>query len=244
MAEQAAKALPSMSGELLKKAAEMRAGQLTAEDIRRLAQTAEFLARDLSKIAESKEFQAMVEQLARQVSPEQLEQVARELMRNEQLRRELEASARMLMQNQQVREMVAGLARQFGDRPGQGREGRASQNEGGNLEQSGDANGQPRATKDGGAAGRGEQSGESNKLKGQGKEVRAGGNLQRKDGGEYLYLQTKAEAGAARAPYSSAYPQYRREAERSIQRSQVPPHMRSVVRRYFDAINPDGKKQP
>jgi hypothetical protein len=68
------------------------------------------------------------------------------------------------------------------------------------------------------------------------------GKLQQGFGGEYLYLQTKAGVGAARTPYSSAYPQYRREAERSVQRSQVPPNLRSVVRKYFDAINPDAKK--
>ena len=79
---------------------------------------------------------------------------------------------------------------------------------------------------------------------GKGQETKLSGNLQRGSGGEYLYLQSKAGAGAARAPYSSAYPQYRREAERSVERSQVPPRMRSVVRSYFDAINPDAAKKP
>ena len=76
------------------------------------------------------------------------------------------------------------------------------------------------------------------------KEAKASGNLQRGSNGEYLYLQTQAGAGAARAPYSTAYPQYRREAERSVERSQVPAHMRSMVRSYFDAINPDASKKP
>ncbi len=67
--------------------------------------------------------------------------------------------------------------------------------------------------------------------------------MQRKPGGEYLFLQAKPGAGAARTPYSSAYPQYRREAERSVERSQVPQHMRSVIRKYFDAINPDANKK-
>jgi hypothetical protein len=99
MAEQAAKALPQMSQELLKKAAELRAGQLTPEDVKRLAQAAEFLARDLDKIAQSKELQQALEQMARQINPEQLEQVARQLMNQEQLKRELEAAARLMMQN-------------------------------------------------------------------------------------------------------------------------------------------------
>jgi hypothetical protein len=68
------------------------------------------------------------------------------------------------------------------------------------------------------------------------------GKLQQGSRGEYLYLQSKAGTGAARAPYSAAYPQYRREAERSVQRTQVPPNLRSVVRRYFDAINPESKR--
>jgi len=42
----------------------------------------------------------------------------------------------------------------------------------------------------------------------------------------------------------SFYTQYRREAERSVERSQVPPRMRSVVRSYFDRINPDAAKKP
>jgi hypothetical protein len=80
------------------------------------------------------------------------------------------------------------------------------------------------------------------RLMGQGRESIVQGKLQQRSGGQYLYLQSRASAGSARVPYSSAYPQYRREAERSVQRSQVPPDMRSVVRRYFEAINPDGKK--
>ena len=79
---------------------------------------------------------------------------------------------------------------------------------------------------------------------GQGRESRLSGNLQRGAGGEFLYLKSPAGGGAARAPYTSAYPQYRREAERSVERSQVPPRLRSVVKGYFDAINPDAAKKP
>jgi hypothetical protein len=244
VAEQAAKALPQMSQELLKKAAQLRAGELTPEDIKRLAQAAEFLARDLDRIAQSKELQQALEQMARQINPEQLEQVARQLMNQEQLKRELEAAARLMMQNQQAKEMVAGIkqkvddiAKQFRGRDGGERE-KGPRGPGGDPARNGKGNAGGDSRLQLGRPSDGQ------KLKGQGKESNVGGNLQRGAGGEYLYLQTRAGAGAARAPYSSAYPQYRREAERSVQRSQVPPRMRSVVRSYFDAINPDASKKP
>jgi len=80
------------------------------------------------------------------------------------------------------------------------------------------------------------------RLEGQGKETQLGGKLTNKPGGEYIYSGAKPGAGALRVPYSSAYPQYRRQAERTVERSQVPSQMRSMVRNYFDAINPDAKK--
>ncbi|HXG93530.1 MAG TPA: hypothetical protein VNN73_14370 [Blastocatellia bacterium] len=240
MAEQAAKALPQMSEALMQKAAELRAGQLSAEDIRALQQAAEFLARDLSKLAESKEFQAAVEQLAQQVTPEQIEQVARELMKNEQLKRELEATARMLMQNQQAKQMVAGLAQQLAEIRDKMRGKQDSES----ISEGDSRGGKNRGGREGTNSRDQPEPSESGRLTEQGKEIRIDGKLQRKNGGEYLYLQTKPSEGAARAPYSSAYPQYRREAERSVQRSQIPPHMRSVVRRYFDAINPDAQRKP
>jgi hypothetical protein len=259
MVEQAAKAAtPMLSDQLLKQAEQLRANQLTPENIKQLRQAAESLARDLAPIAQSKEFQQQLEQLARQVNPEQLERVARELMSQENIRRELESAARLLMENKQAREMVAGLAEQFKDMKPQtnpqndrGANQNQSQPTGsageGNLrsDNKGSRAGQPngRGGRDGSRIGLERNSGES-KLTAQGKEVKQGGTIQRKPGGEYLYLQSKPGAGAARAPYSSAYPQYRREAERSVERSQVPTHMRSIIRRYFDAINPDANKKP
>lgn len=244
MADQAAKALPQMSQELLKKAEQLRAGELSPDDIKRLMQAAEFLARDLDKIAQSKELQQALEQMARQINPEQIEQVARQLMNQEQLKRELEAAARLMMQNQQAKEMVAGIkkkvediAKQFRGREGDGPEG-GPRGSGGDASPDGKGKARSDSRLQLGRPADGQ------KLKGQGKESKVGGNLQRGAEGEYLYLQTRAGAGAARAPYSSAYPQYRREAERSVQRSQVPPRMRSVVRSYFDAINPDASKKP
>src|SRR4029453_10083176 len=50
-------------------------------------------------------------------------------------------------------------------------------------------------------------------LAGQGKESSLKGKLQQGSRGEYLFLQSKAGAGAARAPYSSSYPLFRRESE-------------------------------
>ena len=55
---------------------------------------------------------------------------------------------------------------------------------------------------------------------------------------------TPSGSAPARVPYSAAYPGYRRDAERSVQRSQIPPRMRALVRNYFDAINPDAGKHP
>jgi hypothetical protein len=79
------------------------------------------------------------------------------------------------------------------------------------------------------------------KLAGQGKEARINGQLQNRAGGDYVFSGVKPGAGAVRVPYSSAYPQYRRQAERTVERSQVPTQMRSMIRSYFDAINPNGK---
>ncbi|HWP43859.1 MAG TPA: hypothetical protein VNO14_11520 [Blastocatellia bacterium] len=227
-AEQAARAAPALSEELLKKAAQMRAGDLKPEDIQRLAKAAEALARDLAPIAQSKEFQQQLQQLAQKIDPEQLERVARELLSQESIRKELEAAARLLAQNRQAREIAAGLARQFG----QG--GRAS---GGRAER-----------KSGGAAGgsperQAERPEADSRISGRGREDKLTGKLRKKDGGEYLFLQSRPDAGTARVPYSSAYPRYRREAERSVERSQIPPNMRKVVRSYFDAINPDSSKK-
>jgi hypothetical protein len=251
MAEQAARAVPNMSEELLKKAGQLRAGELRPEDIRQLAKAAELLARDLAPIAQSKEFQQAVAQLAKQVDPAQLERVARELMNQESIRREVEAAARLLMQNREAREMAAGIARQLEQmeqrRPGP--EARRPDNSGrrrpGGDSGTGDRSGDSR-----GGAGRGSPNGQSERLAadsritGQGKEDKLSGKLQKKDGGEYLFLQTRPEVGASRVPYSSAYPRYRREAERSVERSQIPANMRKVVRSYFDRINPDAGKKP
>ncbi|HKP84811.1 MAG TPA: hypothetical protein VJZ26_01865 [Blastocatellia bacterium] len=259
MAEQAAKALPSMSAELLKKAAELRAGQLKPEDLKGLQRAAETMARDLSKIAQSKELQQMAEQLAKQITPEQIEQFARALGNVEQLKQELEAAAKLMMQNQEAKSMVAGLAQKFA-KIGEEFGGRG-RNEIRNRQQENNRAGEQAG---GERAGRGKGSADDRRRReferasggltqrtdagvartGVGRETKLTGNVQRGTGGEYLFLKSQAGGGAARAPYSSAYPQYRREAERSVERSQVPPHMRSLVRSYFDAINPDATKKP
>ncbi len=259
MADQAAKALPNMSAELLKRAAQLRAGQIKPEDLKGLQQAAQFLANDLSKLAQSKELQQAAMELAKQITPEQLEQFARALGNQEQLKQELEAAARLIMQNQEAKAMVAGMAQKFakiGEQFG-GRE----RGENRSRQQGNNQTGEPSGND---AAKRGKGDGDARREReltrmsggltertdgpvartGQGRETKLSGNVQRGNGGEYLYLKSKAGAGASRAPYSSAYPQYRREAERSVERSQVPPRMRSVVRSYFDAINPDATKKP
>ena len=271
LAEQAAKAMPEsmigqaakaatpmLSDQLLKQAEQLRANQLTPEDIRRLSQAAQSLAKDLAPIVQSKEFQQMVEQLARQVDAEQLERVARELMSREDIRREIESAARLLMQNREAKEMVAGLrelarSEPQDDQQNERNDSGANQDQPRSPGQDGESksrmNGQPNGPGERQGEGQGKGRGQNErragdvKLSAQGREVRPGGTIQRKPGGEYLFLQGKPGAGAARAPYSTAYPQYRREAERSVERSQVPQHMRSVIRKYFDAINPDANKK-
>src|SRR5207247_4635574 len=113
LVNQAVKALPKLSEDLLKKAAQLRANELSPGDIEKLRQAAESLSRDLSQIAQSKELQQALQEMARQVRPEQIEQVARELGNQEKLKQELESAARLLTENQQAKEIVAGLAGEF-----------------------------------------------------------------------------------------------------------------------------------
>jgi hypothetical protein len=260
LAQQTTKAL---SDQLLKKAEELKAGKMSAEDIKQLAQSASLLAKDLAPIAQSKEFQKSLEALAKQINPEQLEQIARELMKDEKLQRELRAAAKLLWENRQVKDMVAGLTKTAAEieadmrqrdgenpnlRPPDGLPNPQSEaitlgsrpNNGGQQKGSG---GQAAPQK--GAPGQGTQPAvrleSERKLAGQGREAKIGGQMQNRQGGDYVYSGAKPGTGAARIPYSSAYPQYRRQAERSVERSQVPKHMRSMIRNYFDAINPNGK---
>ena len=259
-AEQAGKMLPQLSQELLKKAAALRDGKLSPDDIKRLQQSAELMARDLSKIAQSKEMQQMAEQLAKQITPEQIEQFARALGNQEELKRELQAAARLMMENQQAKSMVAGMAQNFAkwgeqfDRRDRNSPGNREQNgnetnpQQGNL-RSGRGTPNPEDERAGrdimrAAGGLTEKSDGPRQTTGQGRAARLSGNPQRGAGGEFLYLKSSAGRAASRAPYPSAYPQYRREAERSVERSQVPQQLRSVVKSYFDAINPDAAKKP
>ncbi|HKQ07426.1 MAG TPA: hypothetical protein VJ464_20035 [Blastocatellia bacterium] len=258
-AEQAGKMLPQLSQELLKKAAELRDGKLSPDDIKRLQQSAEFLARDLSKIAQSKEMQQLAEQLAKQITPEQIEQFARALGNQEELKRELQASARLMMENQQAKSTVAGMAQSFAkwgeqfdrrDRNGSGNrqpnDGKPEQSQGNNrggrgvMDAKDEQAGRDIMRAAGGLTAKADG---PRQPTGQGRDARLSGNPQRGTGGEFLYLKSPAGPGASRAPYTSAYPQYRREAERAVERSQVPPRLRSVVKSYFDAINPDAAKK-
>jgi hypothetical protein len=257
IAEQAAKAMPALSEQLLKQADQLRLDKLSPEDIARLAKSAEALVRDLAPIAQSEEFKKSLEQLSKQVNPEALERVAEELMKQEGLRRELEASVRLLAQNRQAREIAAGLARSFGgdqekkgDQANRGEMNQARRGAG-DRPPDGDRSSsglEKPSSSNGGGSGAGTanvpvglQAQARNRIKG-GAETALQGKVESGRGGEYLYLTTRAEKGAARMPYVSAYPRYRREAEKSVQRSRIPPRMRSVVRDYFDAINPEGKK--
>lgn len=236
--EQAAKLVPKLSEQLLEKAADLRADQIKPEDIARIKQAAEALLGDLEKMQNSEELRQALEQLARKVDPAQLEQVARQLMSQEKLRDELRAAARLLSENREAREMIAGLARRAGEI------GRRMA---------------PRTGERGGEKGEGQQAGEvrrSVEVK-QGDPRRLPSNSTAKEPkprtttagtpkDEFVYARPKAGEGVARVPYSAAYPSYRRQAERAVQRGQVPPHLRSLVKTYFDSINPDasGPKRP
>jgi hypothetical protein len=251
-----------LSEQLLKKAEDLKAGKMSAEDIKQLAQSAAQLAKDLAPIAQSKEFQKSLEELAKQVNPQQLEQIARELMKDEKLQRELRAAAKLLWENRQVKDMVAGLTKtaaeieadmrqQSGENPGnQPPDGLLNQQSepitlSGKASTKGQQKGSTgQGTQQQGSGGQGTQTARvesERKLAGQGREAKIAGQMQNRQGGDYVYSGARPGTGAARIPYSSAYPQYRRQAERSVERSQVPKHMRSMIRNYFDAINPNGK---
>ena len=245
LVEQAAKALPKLSEELLRKAAELRANELSPADIEKLRKAAESLARDLDQIGQSQELQKALQEMARQVRPEQIDEVARELSNQEKLKQELEGAARLLSENRRAKEIVAGLAGELARAQDQKRQGDSNQQTAGKSNMQSDAGRSDDAssTSRRGGAGAEKSDVENGRLAGSGRESTLKGKLQQRAGGEYLYLESKAGTGAARAPYSTAYPRYRREAERSVQRSQVPPNLRSIVRKYFDAINPDAKRQ-
>lgn len=245
LAGQATKALPKISDELLKKAAEFRANDLSPGDIEKLRKAAELLSRDLAQFGQSRELQQALQEMARRIRPEQIEQVAQALGGQEKLKLELDAAVRLLAENQQAKEMVAGLADQLAriqDEKGQ-QDNQRGAGKSDLREQENRARNQAWSGTRGGQGQPPDKSGAFDKrLDRRGKESGLQGKLQKRPGGEYVYLQSKAGTGAARVPYASVYPQYRREAERSVQRTQVPPRLRAVVRKYFDAINPDAKK--
>jgi hypothetical protein len=263
-ADAMASTAPDLSQDLLKKAAEMRAGSLTAADIERVRKAAEGLlkdlsAKDLANLANSKEIQQTLEQLARQVDPKQMEQLARQLLSQKEIRDELQAVGKLLMENRQAKETIAGFAdkareiaeqfRKQGFRPG-GPPGSAQ----GLPDPSGEAAGSGPGSWPGfGEAKRGYRhaDGGAEALRGTGRSGLPAGQSGRRNGlndsrldGEQIYGSSRPGASPARVPYSSAYPGYRREAERSVRTSQVPPRLRVMIRNYFDGINPDAEKKP
>jgi hypothetical protein len=189
--------------------------------------------------------------MAQQIKPEDIERAARELARQEDLKRELQAAARLLNENQQAKDAVAGLAEQAKalrdemrangavDSLAQENRDAESLDAVGRGARDGSSGGTRAASSPKSGVGRDDI---TEALAGKGREARQSGKLANGSGGRYLYLRTEAGRAAARVPYSSAYPRYRRDAERLVQRSQVPAAMRSMVRDYFDAINPDRRK--
>jgi hypothetical protein len=268
VADALSSAAPTLSQDLLKKAAEMRAGSLTAADIERFRKAAEGLlkdlsAKDLANLASSKEIQQTLQQLARQVDPKQMEQLAQQLLSQKEIRDELQAVGKLLMENRQAKETIAGfadkareIAEEFqkrGFRPGGPPNSMQAP-----LDPSGQAGIGASSPPDMGSGeaqrsyGRGNRGAEAVKGMGRSGEMQRrstprGGLIDskaEKPEGEPIYASSRPGAAPARVPYSSAYPGYRREAERTVQRSQVPPRLRVLVRNYFDGINPDAEKRP
>src|SRR5437588_9720341 len=146
-----------------------------------------------------------------------------------------------MMENQQAKSMVAGMAQnlakwgeQFDRRDRKGT-GNRQPNDGPPDQQQGNLrNGRGTPNPEDERAGRAlvraaggltEKTAGPRQPTGQGRDTRLSGNPQRGAGGEFLYLKSPAGRGVSRAPYTSAYPQYRREAERSVERTQVPPRL-------------------
>jgi hypothetical protein len=261
--------LPNLSEDLIKKAAEMRADKLTPSDIEQFRKAAEGLLKDLSakdlvNLANSKEIQQTLQQLARQVDPQQMEQLARQLLSQKEIRDELQAVRKLLMENRQAKETIAGfaekakeIAKQFQE---QGYKPRGFPND---LDSTmgaskmgttrgGSGAGNEAGSGAGGARGTyGARRNGSEALNGAGRSGQSATQAAKRESnsgwipeGETIYGRTRPGSAPARVPYFAAYPGYRREAERSVQRSQVPPRLRGLIRNYFDAINPDTTKKP
>jgi hypothetical protein len=258
--------LPNLSQDLMKKAAEMKANNLTPADIEQFRKAAEGLlkdisAKDLANLANSKEIQQTLEQLARQVDPHQMEQLARQLLSQKEIRDELQAVGKLLAENRQAKETIAGFAdkareirKQFeqqGYKPGIPPQGSQGPPAGLPQNLSGMGQSHPGAS-DGPGSGPGSRKSygrpgaSTEALNGQGRSGEASRRSPKTEGvtgsktdGEPIYGYARPGMAPARVPYSTAYPGYRREAERSVERSQVPPRLRNLIRNYFDAINPD-----
>src|SRR5262249_24391514 len=155
---------------------------------------------------------------------------ARELAKQEDLKRELEATARMLAENQQARELITGLAQAAKYLKQQFRSDLESQAARAQSVRGGQSSdGQGKGGKDSDARGRTLAANQpAISFSGAGRDVRASGKLNREGQGHYLFLETRPGTSPARVPYSSAYPQYRREAERFVDRSQIPANMKTM----------------
>jgi hypothetical protein len=257
-------ALPNLSEDLMKKAAEMRANNLTPADIEQFRKAAEGLlkdlsAKDLANLANSKEIQQTLEQLARQVNPQQMEALARQLLSQKEIRDELQAVGKLLAQNREAKEAIAGfadeardMARQFraqGYKP-PGFPNDLASSMGASQQAGSGAGSQPGSAQGGAPRSHGRSGNGAEALNGRGSRAGRPGESAKHatteldPGSEPVYGRARPGSAPARVPYSAAYPGYRREAERSVQRSQVPPRMRDLIRNYFDAINPDATKRP
>jgi RNA polymerase-interacting CarD/CdnL/TRCF family regulator len=217
---------------------------LDASEKQALRDAARQLGGELEGLENTEELEAALEALAEgDMSADELEQLARALEDLEAASAEHEAAEHLRAANRAAKQQVAGRGpgeRESNDKAGPFA-GRGSTND--RTDQEYETESQPstmESTRDRpDTRGEYEARNESERLGAQGASARVRGNLQRGAKQTTLFVQAAPGRAPTMAPYQEAYPRYRRSAERSIERSNVPPERRGVVRDYFDAINPD-----
>jgi hypothetical protein len=232
----------SLSEQAREAAAAAREGTLTSAEKAALQDAARQLGSELEGVEGAEALQAALDAIAEgDLSAEELDQLAEALEGAEASAAAQEAAAQLRAANRAAKQGIAGKGQVVEDGEPGPFAGRGSTNE---------REGRPYTPEDKGSTmkdnpderpdtkGDYEAKYESERLDQQGYTSQARGKLQGSGRGTSLYVQTAPGKAAATVPYQEAYPRYLRSAERSIERSDVPPEMRGVVRDYFDSINP------
>jgi hypothetical protein len=217
-------------------------GTLSDEDAKALREAAGQLGASLEGVEGAEQLQEALEALAEgEISAEELEALAEAIDGLEARAAAQEAARRLSAANRAAKQRIAGRGApgdeaEAGPFAGRGstndREGQAYRPEDEGSTMKDDAGARPDSKGDY------EAKHQSERLDEQGYTSQARGKLQGSGRGSSLFVQTAPGKAAATVPYQEAYPRYLRSAERSIERSDVPPEMRDVVRDYFDSINP------